>query len=561
MVMGEAIQRVESPEKRFIVVGKESVGKSQLISSLTGKTASASNFRGTTISVENYVSGNITFIDTPGILRDSDSFTTRLALRQLKVNEHVLLVLQATNIDEDLEELLPLVKGKDGIVAVTFWDKVAGLSDSREKISLIENATGVPFVTVNARSLTGENKESIQRALRTPKPFYIPRVKEKTGWKITPRKNIFDVPFAGQMLSVLLLFLPAWIAVENANRLADSFYGGVKNLIAPFLEIINRFPAPVSNVLGGDYGLLSMSPFLFLYAVPTVVIFSLILAVYKSSGLIDRLTVSLHPLLLSFGITGRDFVRVIMGFGCNVPAVINTRSCSSCSRGACISAISFGSACSYQLPATLAVFTAAGMSYLAPIYLILLATTTLIYLTLTVPAEARLKTNRLKLTDRDFLQLPQLKDIWRESWSVIKQFFTLALPVFFLICFIAAVLQWTGVLDFLSESLTPLMSLFNLPGEVAPAVILGSVRKDGIAIGLLDGDWSSLKAPLETPVQLLTAVYLAGVLLPCLVTLLTIVKEQSPVFTLKLVCRQALAASGFALLIAWAGYGLINILR
>ena len=558
--MGEAANTIECPETMFVVVGKESVGKSQLISSLTGRSANPSNFRGTTVSVDKYTFGDMTFLDTPGILRDSDSLTTRLALRQLKVSGHVLLVLQATNVDEDLVELLPLVKGKEGIVVVTFWDMVSDLPDAREKIRLLENETGIPFVPVNARRLTSEDKESILQALRTPKPFDTQSIREKTGWRVAPQKNVFEIPVAGRLLAVLLLFFPAWIAVQNANKFADSLYGGVKSVLGPVLGAINRLPAPLSNVMGGDYGLLSMCPFLFLYAAPTVVIFSVILAVYKSSGLIDRLTVVLHPLLLPFGITGRDLVRVIMGFGCNVPAVINTRSCSSCSRGACISAISFGSACSYQLPATLAVFAAAGTAFLVPLYLSILAATTLAYLRLTVPAEARINTNRLKLIDRDFLQFPQLKDIWRESRSVFKQFFTLALPVFFLICIIAALLQWAGVLDFLGRALTPVMSLFNLPGEAAPAVILGSVRKDGIAIGLLDGEWSSLKAPLESPVQLLTAVYLAGVLLPCLVTALTIAREQSPAFALRLMCRQALAASGFALLIAWAGYGLINIL-
>ena len=57
------------------------------------------------------------------------------------------------------------------------------------------------------------------------------------------------------------------------------------------------------------------------------------------------------------------------------------------------------------------------------------------------------------------------------------------------------------------------MALFRLPGEAATAVVLGSIRKDGLAIGLLDADWNSLKVALESPAQVLTAVYLAGVLL------------------------------------------------
>ena len=52
----------------------------------------------------------------------------------------------------------------------------------------------------------------------------------------------------------------------------------------------------------------------------------------------ERITVALQTLLRPFGLSGRDLLRVIMGFGCNVPAVISTRACSSCSRQACMSA-------------------------------------------------------------------------------------------------------------------------------------------------------------------------------------------------------------------------------
>jgi hypothetical protein len=59
---------------------------------------------------------------------------------------------------------------------------------------------------------------------------------------------------------------------------------------------------------------------------------------------------------------------------------------------------------------------------------------------------------------------------------------------------------------------------------------------------------------LLSPVQILTSVYLAGVLLPCLVTALTIACEQSPKFALRLMARQAIAAIVFASILAWGGY-------
>ena len=171
-------------------------------------------------------------------------------------------------------------------------------------------------------------------------------------------------------LSLLLLFAPACYAVIQANAFADALYGSVSKTCEPLLAWLHLLPAPLAATLGGDYGVFAMLPFLLLYALPTIITFTVLIEIYKTTGLIDRLSSALYPWLRPFGLAGRDLVRVVMGFGCNVPAVVATRSCSSCSRGTCISAISFGSACSYQLPATLAVFAASGFLWLGPIYLL-----------------------------------------------------------------------------------------------------------------------------------------------------------------------------------------------
>jgi Fe2+ transport system protein B len=296
-----------------------------------------------------------------------------------------------------------------------------------------------------------------------------------------------------------------------------------------------------------------MFPFLLLYALPTILIFSTLIAVYKSTGLIDRVSAGLYPWLRHFGIGGRDLVRVVMGFGCNVPAVIASRSCASCSRGTCVSAISFGAACSYQLPATLAVFAAAGMSYLGVIYIGLLAVTTLIYLRFSTPKELRIANNRLLVPECDPLKVPSMRGLVREVVESLRQFVVMAFPIFAVICFVAASLAYLGVLDALARLLTPVMALFRLPGEAATAIAFGSVRKDGIAIGILDEGGGALKVALESPSQVLTAVYLAGVLLPCLVTLLTIAREMQWSFAARLCLRQMAWACSFSMIIAWLG--------
>lgn len=536
-----------------VVIGKESVGKSQLIGALTGRPAVAGRLRGTTVACDVYRRGGWSFVDTPGILLDGDSLTTRLALASLKVSDRVLLVANGTHLDDDLADLLPVVRGKHGAVAVTFWDMVGDRRDAAAALARLERDAGVRLVPVDGRRLSGDDRRDLEAALAEPRPFPAAPLTERAGWTLEPRRGLFERPLLGPLVALLLLLGLPWVAVSGANRFADAFNAPVAALLAPLLAIVAAWPAPLAEALGGDYGFVSMGPFLLLYAVPTVTIFALLLAVYKASGLVDRLTVAIHPALRPFGLTGRDLVRVIMGFGCNVPAVINSRACSTCSRGACVSAISFGSACSYQLPATLAVFAAAGRTGLVLPYLLLLAGTTLVYMRLTVGRAARGEIGRLKLVGRDFMQWPSPAAIGRDTWHVVRQFFLLALPVFLVICIGASVLQWTGVLDRLGTWLAPVMAAFDLPGEAAVAVILGSIRKDGIAIGLLDSGWNTLKVPLVSSVQVLTIVYLAGVLLPCMVTLLTVVREMSFSFAWRMVARQVAAAVLFSLLVAWGG--------
>ncbi len=48
--------------------------------------------------------------------------------------------------------------------------------------------------------------------------------------------------------------------------------------------------------MAGEYGVFAMLPFLVLYALPTILIFSFLIALYKNTGLIDRLSHALHPL-------------------------------------------------------------------------------------------------------------------------------------------------------------------------------------------------------------------------------------------------------------------------
>ena len=211
----------------------------------------------------------------------------------------------------------------------------------------------------------------------------------------------------------------------------------------------------------------------------------------------DRTNLAVHPLVRPLGLTGRGLVRVVMGLSCNVPAVISTRARSACSRRQAISAIPFGAACSHQFPATMAVFAACGRPWLTAPFLLCLGASAAVHLGLAAPPAAVSPLNVLTLEGRTFLVWPAWSALWREARSTIQKFFALAMPVLLAIGALASLLAWGGWLDRASAFL----GVFRLLPEADSAIV----------------------APMSAG-QILTAVHLAGVLTPCLVTARTIVR-------------------------------------
>lgn len=232
-------------KNRTVVIGKESVGKSLLIHLLTGKYAYSANFRGTTTACECYECGGRVFVDTPGIFRESDALVSGEILRELEENDTVLLVAQATHLDGDLRDLLPLARGKKGAVAVTFRDKIekAQFAD----IERLKKNYNFELFPLDARTLNDAERARIFDALASPKRLQPNRTSE-TFQSVEPRRTILENKFLGAALSIILIFLPAILAVWSANSLAGIIEAPVKSLFAPLIASSNNLPAILQSV-------------------------------------------------------------------------------------------------------------------------------------------------------------------------------------------------------------------------------------------------------------------------------------------------------------------------
>jgi Fe2+ transport system protein B len=358
--------------------------------------------------------------------------------------------------------------------------------------------------------------------------------------------------FFQRLAALAALILPPWVAVQAAIAFADALYGSVEAWLAPSLARLNALPSLPAALLAGDYGIVAMLPFLFLYALPTAVVFAVLAEAYRQAGLLERLGALLHPWTLRIGLEGKDLITVLMGFGCNVPALHSARACNSCTKEACMSAIAFGAACSYQHPATLAVLAAAGRGDLAAAYLGLLVLSTALFLRVFYggpgsPAAA------LPLPPPALpLAWPRPLALLRHGGLQSADFVKDVATVFAGVCLLAAFAAWSGLLSLLERAAAPWMMLLGLPVQVADAVVMSAVRKNGMATILIDPA-GGLKLPLGSASQLLAAVLLAGMLLPCIVTSLALGKELGWKRTGRLLLRQALTVSLMVAVLSWSG--------
>jgi len=113
-------------------------------------------------------------------------------------------------------------------------------------------------------------------------------------------------------------------------------------------------------------------------------------------------------------------------------------------------------------------------------------------------------------------------------------------PIFLAITLAASALEMTGALGLAERLVSGTMFLLELPPSAAMGIILASIRKDGILLLAEPGVVAGMEG-----VQLLPAVYLAGVLIPCLVTALAVARERSWRVATRMLLHQS---SGTALL-------------
>jgi ferrous iron transport protein B len=541
---------------QVMLAGLESVGKTALFRGITGhSTGDEANFRGSTVACRKcrVADCGCEVVDTPGIRVAGDAATTRTALQTMSDADVVLLVARGTHAVSEVETLLRELdlQQKKTALAITFRDKAPAQVEVLAQV--YRERLGIPVVVVNARELDAEGRTRVLGAIQGATAMTMERPSQWLGQagslphlQTDPSTTLFEHKRVGPWLALACMALMFALPVYAAYAFASWAQPLVDELaITPLKAFAQSWPQLTQVMLTGGYGAITLGWYSFLWAFPVVLLISISVAITEEAGLKDRITAALDPWLRHVGLSGRDLIPVLSGFGCNVVAVFQSRSCSACTRKSCVSLIAFGSACSYQIGASLSLFGAAGQPGLLFPYLALLMLVGTLHTRVWHGALAHEGVQPLH--ERSFLQKPSLRAVgWRVK-AALGQFLKQAMPIFIVICLVAALLEHFGVIAWIAAGLAPVLGLFHLPGEVAPGILFSILRKDGL-LTLNSGDGSLITA--MSAGQVLVLVWLASTLTACLVTLWTVRKELGWTFAAQIAGRQMLTSIASAWLIA-----------
>ncbi|WP_083980076.1 ferrous iron transporter B [Demequina salsinemoris] len=350
---------------RVMLVGNPNVGKSTLFNTLTGSRQHVVNAPGTTVTLTEGAwrcgTTMVELVDLPGtyslVARSPDEQVAADAVAAGH-GELDVVVLDATALSRSLYLLAQIaLTDVPVVVAVTMADLAASRGLAPD-IAALGRTLGVPVVAVNGR--TGEGVDALAHAvsvsLERPRRVQglpctaaddgeltseLERAQVLFDWVESVVDEVLPPDDAKPAFSDTLdrVLLSPWFGIPMFGLVVWAIFELTTVAAAPLMDAMSGFvDGPVSAgaqalleaahapawlesfVVGGVLaGLSAVVSFIPLMALMFVAIGSL-----EASGYLARVAVVADKALRRIGLDGRAMLPLIVGFGCNVPALTAT---------------------------------------------------------------------------------------------------------------------------------------------------------------------------------------------------------------------------------------------
>lgn len=333
---------------------------------------------------------------------------------------------------------------------------------------------------------------------------------------------LWGLPILALALLGMYWFVGVFGAGTLVGLLEENLFGRIIN---PWLveHVRQWIGLPwLADFFVGEYGLWTMGfTYAFALLLPIVLTFFITFGLLEDSGYLPRLAVLTNRIFSWMGLNGQAVLPMVLGLGCVTMATMTTRVLSRRRDRLLVTfLLALAVPCSAQLGVVLGML--AGISFSGA--LIWTGVVTLVLLLVGWLAARLLPGQRAPLlVELPPLRLPVLSNVLVKTAARLEWYVKEAVPLFLLGAVLLYLLDISRLLPGLISGLEPVVTRWlGLPAEAATAFLLGLMRRDFAATGL----FLMQSRGTLSPIQALTAITTITLFVPCIASMLMMIKER-----------------------------------